>query len=217
MTQAPSAADMTQDRGELPGTSLAQLLETLDRLTTESQSSEELVWTVRARITVLRQRYRESDQVLSSEQLMRLRAVAAVPDLVADYCAAREEAVRVRFRDEVEALLARLAGIEQALAGRRFAEQVASQARELRALEPELPVRAIPPEVPDLALRERFVQSQAGLCDRCGRPMRLREGPYGYFWSCAAFPACFGAHRLTAEQAGLLGPVNARDARAPVR
>ena len=107
MTQAPSAADMTQDRGELPGTSLAQLLETLDRLTTESQSSEELVWTVRARITVLRQRYRESDQVLSSEQLMRLRAVAAVPDLVADYCAAREEVVRVRFRDEVEALLAR--------------------------------------------------------------------------------------------------------------
>lgn len=204
MTQAPPAAAKLPDHGDPTGMSVSQLLEALDQLTTESQSSEELVWTVRARVTVLRQRYRTTGHQFSDEQLRRLRAVAAVPDLVADYCAARDEAARIRFRDEVEALAARLADIARALQGRRIAEQVARQASQLRALRLDLPVRAIAPEVPDLDVRERFVQSQAGLCDRCGRPMRLREGPHGYFWSCAAFPTCFGARRLTAEQADLL-------------
>ena len=200
--------------GASAGTSIPQLLEALDRLTSESQSSEELVWTVRARVTMLRHRYRETGHEFTGEQLERLRAVAAVPDLVADYCAARDEAARIRFRDEVETLVSRLVGIERALAGRRFAEQVASQARQLRALQRELPVRAIPPEAPDRQVRERFVQSQAGLCEHCGRAMRLREGLQGYFWSCAGFPSCFGAHRLAPEHEALLSgaPPEGRDA-----
>ena len=198
---APGAPADTADTAEL---SVSQLLEALDRLTTESQSSEELVWTVRARVTVLRQRSRATDYQFSAEQLQRLRLAAAVPDLVSDYRAARDRALRARFRDEVEALVARLVEIERALRGRRFAEQVASEASQLRALGSDLPVRAIAPELPARQIRERIVQAQAGRCDRCGRAMRLREGPHGYFWSCAAFPACFGARRLSADQARLL-------------
>lgn len=39
----------------------------------------------------------------------------------------------------------------------------------------------------------------APTCQRCGKPMVLREGPRGKFWGCSGFPKCRGTAPLEGE------------------
>jgi ssDNA-binding Zn-finger/Zn-ribbon topoisomerase 1 len=27
-------------------------------------------------------------------------------------------------------------------------------------------------------------------CNKCGKPMKLKKGPYGEFWGCSGYPDC---------------------------
>ena len=33
------------------------------------------------------------------------------------------------------------------------------------------------------------------VCPHCGKPMKLRKGPYGQFWGCTGYPDCKYAER----------------------
>jgi DNA topoisomerase-1 len=45
----------------------------------------------------------------------------------------------------------------------------------------------------------------APVCDKCGKPMTLRNGKFGQFWGCSGYPACKNLINIQKEDAVLAG------------